>query len=190
MNAPVQRPMHLDDAGVDESRPLDLAGHHEIEQFYSREARLHNRRLARQWLENMVDADVHYWLPIVEDRFSKDARPAPTPDDPAVFNDWHKDLSNRIDRLETGLVWMEDPPARVRYFIANVEAFATADPAVTAVYCNVHIYRNRRQRDETHHYYGREDLLRRGADGALRLYRRKIVLDQRVVLDKNLYLFL
>jgi 3-phenylpropionate/cinnamic acid dioxygenase small subunit len=188
MNAP--QTMHLRDAGPDEARSVDLALHHEVEQFYFREARLHNQRLARQWLEQMVDPEIHYWLPILEDRYVKDARPAPTPDDPAIYNDDYAALGHRIERLETGLVWMEDPPARVRYFVANVEAFHTDAPDVLGVYCNVHIYRNRRQRDETHHFYGREDLLRRGTDGGLRLYRRKIVLDQRVVLDKNLYLFL
>lgn len=189
MNAPASF-VHLRETAVDESRPVDLAVHHEIEQFYFREARLHNQRRAREWLDAMVDPDIHYWLPIVEDRFSKDPRPAPTPLDPAVYNDNHTDLVNRIERLETGLVWMEDPPGRVRYLVSNVEAFHTDQPDVFGVYCNVHIYRNRRQRDETHHFYGREDVLRRDSAGALRIYRRKIVLDQRVVLDKNLYLFM
>ena len=85
---------------------------------------------------------------------------------------------------------MEDPPSRVRFLVTNIEAYHTAEPDLIGTFCNVHVYRNRRQRDETHHFYGREDLLRRGADGQLRLLRRKIVLDQRVVLDKNLYLFL
>ncbi len=174
----------------DESRPADLALHHEVEQFYYREARLQNRRQARQWLETLVDADIHYWLPIVEDRFSRDTRPAPTPQDPAVYNDNYADLSHRIDRLETGLVWMEDPPGRARFLVSNIETYHTAESNLVGTYCNVHVYRSRRQRDETHHFYGREDLLRRDAAGQLRLFRRKIVLDQRVVLDKNLYLFL
>ncbi len=188
MNAPTTQA--FSPVQADESRPVDLALYHEVAQFYYREARLQNGRQPRQWLESMVDLDVHYWLPILEDRFARDQRPAPTPDEPAVYNDNYRDLDNRIARLETGLVWMEDPPSRVRFLVSNIEAYQTAQADLTATYCNVHVYRNRRQREESHHFYGREDVLRRGADGQLRLLRRKIVLDQRVVLDKNLYLFL
>jgi 3-phenylpropionate/cinnamic acid dioxygenase small subunit len=127
---------------------------------------------------------------VVEDRFAKDQRPPPSPDEPAIYNATYKDLENRIARLETGLVWMEDPPSRLRYLVSNIEAYHTAQPELIAAFCNVHVYRNRRQREESNHFYGREDVLRRGADGRLRLLRRKIVLDQRVVLDKNLYFFL
>lgn len=188
MNAPTLQ--SFSPVQPDETRPVDLALHHEVSQFYFREARLQNGRQPRQWLESMVDPDVHYWLPILEDRFAKDQRPAPTPDEPAVYNDSYQDLDNRIARLETGLVWMEDPPSRVRFLVSNIEAYHTADAGLIATYCNVHVYRSRRQREESNHYYGREDVLRRGADGRLRLLRRKITLDQRVVLDKNLYFFL
>lgn len=188
MNAPVK--LHLAQHGVDETRPLGLEQYYDVQRFYFREARLQNRRQARLWLESMVDSEVHYWLPVFEERYIKDPRPAPTIDDPAVYSDGYDDLHHRIERLETGLVWMEDPPGRLRFLVSNIEAYHTGDPAVIGVYCNVHVYRNRRQRDEYHHFYGREDLLRRDQSGALRLYRRKILLDQRVVLDKNLYLFL
>ena len=188
MNAPVTKP--FSPVQADESRPVDLALHHEVSRLYFREARLLNNRQPRVWLETMVDPDVHYWLPILEDRFSKDQRPAPTPDEPAVYNDNYQDLDHRIARLETGLVWMEDPPSRLRYLVSNVEAYHTADAQLIATFCSVHVYRNRRQREETNHFYGREDVLRRGADGRLRLLRRKVVLDQRVVLDKNLYFFM
>jgi len=188
MNAPLNQA--FSPVQADESRPVDVSLHHEVSQFYFREARLQNGRQPRLWLESMVDPDVHYWLPILEDRFAKDQRPAPTPDEPAVYNDSYQDLDNRIARLETGLVWMEDPPSRVRFLVTNIEAYQTTQDDLIVTYCNVHVYRNRRQREEANHFYGREDVLRRGPDGRLRLFRRKIVLDQRVVLDKNLYVFL
>lgn len=175
---------------ADESRPVDPALHHEVSQFYFREARVLGNRQPRVWLESMVDANIHYWLPIFEDRFAKDQRPQPTPNEPAVYNDNYKDLENRVARLETGLVWMEDPPSRLRVLVNNIEAYHTGRADLIATFCNVHIYRNRRQREETNHFYGREDVLRRAADGRLRLLRRKITLDQRVVLDKNLYFFM
>ena len=163
---------------------------HEIEQFYYREARLQNRSAHRQWLETMVDPEVHYWLPVFEVRFVKDKRPAPTPNDPAVYNDSYEDLDFRIRRMETGMVWMEDPPTRIRHMITNIEAYEGVVAGCYEVYSNVHVYRNRRQREETNVYAGREDVLRRDGDGRLRIYRRKLSLDQRVVLDKNLNFFM
>ena len=147
MNAPVTQP--FSPALADESRSVDIALHHEVSQFYFREARLLNNRQARVWLETLVDPDVRYWLPILEDRFAKDQRPAPSPDEPAIYNDDYKDLDNRITRLETGLVWMEDPPSRLRYLVSNIEAYHTADAQLIATFCNVHVYRNRRQREES-----------------------------------------
>jgi 3-phenylpropionate/cinnamic acid dioxygenase small subunit len=191
MNAPLflSAPKHLADYDVDEGTPVPLDRYYEVQRFYFREARLQNGRQARAWLQTMVDRDIHYWLPVWEERYLKDPRPQPGPADAAVYSDDYDDLDMRISRLETGLVWMEDPPARNRFLVSNIEAF-DLEEGLIGVYSNVHVYRNRRQRDEFNHFYGREDLLRRGADGQLRLFRRKIALDQRVVLDKNLYFFL
>lgn len=166
---------------------LELA--YEVEQFYYLEARLMNQRRHREWLETMIHPDIHYWLPIIENRFLNDKRPAPTPDDGGIFNDDYAALDQRVRRLETGLVWMEDPPSRLRHLITNVEVHHTDDPNRYEVFSNFHIYRNRRERDETNLIGGREDLLQR-EHGALKILKRKIILDMRVVLDKNLYLFM
>ncbi len=162
----------------------------EIQHFYYWEARLQHLGEHRAWLETLVDREVHYWMPVFEVRFRKDRRPGPTPDDPAIYNDGYDDLDHRIRRLESGMVWMEDPPTRIRFFVTNIEAFEADSPNCYQVFSNVHVYRNRRQREETITVGGREDVLRRAADGQLRIYRRKIVLDQRVVLDKNLNFFM
>lgn len=169
---------------------VTLEVQNEVEQFYFREARLQNKADHRQWLETMVDREVYYWLPVWEVRFRKDPRPGPSLKDPAIYNDTFEDLDIRIRRMETGMVWMEDPPARIRHMVTNIEAYHGALPGYYEVYSNVHVYRNRRQRDETNMYAGREDLLRRGEDGKLRLLRRKLDIDQRVVLDKNLNFFM
>ncbi len=166
---------------------LELA--YQVEQFYYQEARLMNQRQPRQWLENMVHPDVHYWMPINENRFLKDKRPEPTPDDGGIFNDSYGDLDDRIKRLETGMVWMEDPPTRIRHLISNVQVYHTEQEDRLDVYSNFHVYRNRRQRDESNLIGGREDVLMREGDG-FKLLKRRINLDMRVVLDKNLYVFI
>lgn len=161
---------------------------HEIEHFYYREARLFGNKDYREWLENMVDKGVHYWLPIFEERLRADRKPAPQ-FPPFVYDDNYTDLDERIKRLETNLVWMEDPPTRIRHLVTNIEAYCTPDADEFESYSNFLVCRNRREREETILVGGREDLLAgRGSD--LRLLRRKIIISQRVVMDTNLYFFM
>lgn len=162
---------------------------YQVEQFYYRESRLMAQREHRRWWETMVHPDIHYWMPINEVRFLKDKRPDPTPDDGGIFNDTYTDLDDRIKRLETGMVWMEDPPSRIRHLISNVEVYHTDDDSKLSVYSNFHVYRNRRQRDEANLIGGREDVLIRDGE-EFKILKRKISLDMRVVLDKNLYVFI
>jgi len=162
---------------------------YQVEQFYYRESRLMAQRQHRQWLESMVHPDIHYWMPITENRFVKDKRPEPTPADGGIFNDGYADLDDRIKRLETGMVWMEDPPSRIRHLITNVEVYHDDREDHLVVYSNFHVYRNRRQRDETNLIGGREDVLLMEGDD-FKIIKRQINLDMRVVLDKNLYVFI
>jgi 3-phenylpropionate/cinnamic acid dioxygenase small subunit len=161
---------------------------HQIEQHYYTEARLLQSGQYREWLENLVALDIHYWMPVFEQRFRKDKRPAPTPNDAAIYNDDYAMLKMRVDRLYTGQVWMEDPPSRIRYNISNVEAYHAETPDELKVYSNITIQRHRRQTEHATHTGGREDLLRQHGT-SFKLARRKIDLDARVVQDKNLYFF-
>ena len=161
---------------------------HDIEQHYYREARLLQDGRYQDWIETCVAEDIHYWLPVLEERLRRDKRSAPSPDEAAIFNDDYAMLKMRVDRLDTGQVWMEDPPSRIRYLITNVEAYESATPNEFDVYSNFAIHRHRRQNEHYVHVGGREDHLRR-IDGAFVLVRRKITLDARVVQDKNLYFF-
>ena len=161
---------------------------HEIEQFYYREARLFSEKRYREWLKDMVDEEIHYGLPVFEDRYHADRRPQ-TEFPMMVYDDDYADLDERIRRLETNLVWIEDPPSRVRHLITNVEAYETDDPNQYETYSNFLVCRNRAEREETMLVGGRKDRLRRRGT-QLKLYRRTILVPQRVVLDTNLYYFM
>lgn len=162
---------------------------HAITQHYYTEARWLQEHRYREWLAQMVARDIHYWMPVFEERFSRDKRPAPTPDDAAYYNDTYADLHGRVERLYTGMVWMEDPPSRIRYMISNVEAFTTGNSDEFTTYCNILVVRHRRQMEAYQHALGREDTLRL-SDGKFQVARRKITVDARVVQDKNLYFFI
>lgn len=168
--------------------PVSQALHHDISQHYYREVRMFQDRQHREWLAELVAPDIHYWMPVYEQRFVRDRRPPPTPNDAAIYNDDYDELKQRVERLYTGQVWMEDPPSNIRYLITNVEAYHTDKPEEFQCYANICVHRHRRQREGTTHFLGREDLLRR-TDNGFQVARRKINLDVRVVQDKNLYFF-
>lgn len=161
--------------------------HFAIEAHYRAEVRLWQTGQYREWLKEMVAEDIHYWMPIYEQRFIRDRRPDPTPDDAAIYNDDYGELNQRVERLYTGTVWMEDPPSKIRYFVSNTEAFDMGNGEFD-VYSNLLVYRNRRQLETSVHTMGREDKLRRVGDG-FQVFRRKLLLDARVTQDKNLYFF-
>jgi 3-phenylpropionate/cinnamic acid dioxygenase small subunit len=178
------------DAPVDVGQDFVLSDqnmHFRVGAHYSAEARLLQQRQFREWLTEMVAPDIHYWMPVLELRMSRDRRPQPSIDDAAIFNDRYEDLRQRIERLYTGLVWMEDPPSRIRYFISNIQVFE-AGSGELKVFSNVLVIRNRRQTEMTQHSIGREDLLRIDGD-RFWLVSRRLELDARVTQDKNLYFF-
>jgi 3-phenylpropionate/cinnamic acid dioxygenase small subunit len=90
--------------------------------------------------------------------------------------------------MYTGTVWMEDPSSDIKYLLTNIEAFHTEQDDLFKVYTNVAYIRHRQQLERSEHIGAREDLLRKVGD-KFQLVRRKIVLDARVTIDKNLYFF-
>lgn len=160
----------------------------QVQMHYHREFRCLQEEAYEFWLENFVAKDIHYWMPVIEVRMRKDKRPEPGLDDVSIFDEGYGDLQQRIDRLATGTVWMEDPASRIRYFLTNLEVYKTDDANEFRTYSNLLVVRNRRQLEMTQHSIGREDLIRREGDG-FKVFRRKLLLDARVTQDKNLYFF-
>ena len=172
------------------TEPRKIVGmelHHAIVTHYAAEARMLQNQQYREWFDTVMAEDIHYWMPVFEQRFQRDRRPEPTPRDAAIYNDDYAELRQRVDRLLTGQVWMEDPPSRIRYFVTNVEAYEIATGEFE-VFSNVLVHRNRRQSEVYVHTLGREDKMRKTENG-FKVFRRKLTLDARVVQDKNLYFF-
>lgn len=173
-----------DAAGAPVSRDL----FHDIEQLLYREARCLDEERYRDWLE-MLTEDVHYWMPLNENRFRRDRRPELGEHDVAIYNERRRDLEMRIVRFESRMVWTEDPPNRTRHLITNVEANWIEPPSEVEALSNFTVYRNRRETDSAVLVGSRIDRLR-NVDGQWKICRRKIMLAQNVVLDKNLGVFL
>jgi|GEM_PF-359653 len=164
----------------------------EIERHLIREARLLDEERIRYWYENYLTEDIVYSMPINVSRYRREqTRPLPgTNPGAGAFMDNYELIGMRITRLETGLVWMEDPQNAIRRFLTNIDAEYLEDGSGDVIaYSNFTVYRNRRQRDQTITYGQKVDLLRK-VDGKWRCYNRTIHMDQRVILDKNVYFFL
>lgn len=167
------------------SKAVDCSLHYEISKFYFHEARLFNALDYRTWIDTMVHPEIHYWLPIFEERYRSDRRPQPELM-PAIYDDNLEDLDQRIRQLETHMSRRADPPFRIRHLITNVEAFHSDEPEEFDTLSNFLICRNRREHEQVILVGGREDKLVRKGD-AFRLIRRKVIIPQRVILDADLY---
>lgn len=171
---------------------------HEVEQFLYREARLLDERRFDEWLA-LLDADVHYWMAARGNRYPRSSRAInivdearyrdddlPAHDEIAIIDDDRKTLERRVARLATGYAWAEDPPSRTRHLITNIELDPTEDPNALRVHSNFLVYRTRAETEQDFYVGARSDVLRRVGDGTLRIARRRIVLDQNVILAKNI----
>lgn len=169
-------------------QPVDHITHFEVTQFLTREARALDEERYHEWLEKMITEDIIYQLPTEEVRYRRDKKVIGTAQTTYIYNDNHAVLSMRVARFDTGFLWAEDPPIRIRRYITNVDAEWSGTDNEVDVCSNFIVYRSRGQRDDSTMYGRRMDKLRK-VDGCWRLAQRVITIDQRVVLDKNIHCF-
>ena len=168
----------------------------EIEQFLYREARLLDDRKFHEWLELLTD-DVRYWMPVRANRYPANSKAISILDgsryedgelskegELAILDEDKDSLTRRVDRLDSGMAWAEDPPSRTRHFVSNIEVEPGGRDSELRVYSNFIMYRTRGETEQDFYVGSREDVLRR-EDGQLKVAYRKIVLDQTVILAKN-----
>jgi 3-phenylpropionate/cinnamic acid dioxygenase small subunit len=165
----------------------------EVEQFLYREAELLDERRYEEWLALFTD-DARYWMPMRRNvphdegarEFTREGL------DVNWFDEGRDTLGRRVKQLLTGIHWAEEPPSRICHMVSNVQVLSArpAGPAPTeiAVKSRFLVYRNRVETETDILVGKREDLLRR-AEGGLMIARRKITLDQSVLLAKNLTFF-
>tara|TARA_A100001391_G_scaffold119260_1_gene81173 strand:- start:19082 stop:19699 length:618 start_codon:yes stop_codon:yes gene_type:complete len=170
-----------------DGEPVSDELHRAIERFYFREARLLDEERYDEWYELLAD-DLFYWLPLRQNLFRRDKRGEIDPSNMAMFDERKADIAVRLGRINSRLVWTEDPPTRHVYQISNVEAFPTAIDGEYEVHSTFVQYRNRSEHDEATLVGRRRDVVRAKDDG-FELVRRLILLPQSVLLTKNLTVF-
>ena len=165
----------------------------EVEQFLFAEAELLDERQYEEWLA-LLDDDIRYWMPMrrnvkfgeLEREFTREGM------DINWFDEGKDTLTRRVNQILTGVHWAEEPLSRICHIVSNVQLLdaqpSLADPAEVSVKCRFIIYRNRIETETDFLVGKREELLRKTDDG-WKIARRKIVLDQNVLLAKNLTFF-
>ena len=172
----------------------------EVEQFLYREARLLDDRRFRDWLTLFTD-DVRYWMASRTNRYPKSSKAIAIldpdryieddigrEDELAILDESKETLTGRVDRLDTGMAWAEDPPSRTRHMISNIEVEMGEAETEIRVYSNFIVYRSRAETEQDFYVGARRDVLRR-VDGEWKIAHRKLILDQNVLLAKNVSIF-
>jgi 3-phenylpropionate/cinnamic acid dioxygenase small subunit len=162
----------------------------DIEAFLYHEAELLDERRYEAWLDLFTD-DAHYFMPmrrnVPHDEPGREFTRAGA--DVNWFDEGKDTLTRRVKQILTGLHWAEEPPSRICHMVSNVQVAATDSTAgEVLVKSRFLIYRNRVETETDFLVGKREDVLRR-VDGDWKIARRKIVLDQNVLLAKNLTVF-
>ena len=165
----------------------------EIANFLYTEGELLDERRHDEWLALLAD-DIRYWMPMRRNvkygdttrEFTREA------EDINWFDEGKETLVRRVRQIQTGIHWAEEPQSRITHMISNVQLLHVAPDAATAREVTAKsrflIYRNRVETETDLLVGKREDTLRRTGDGWL-IARRKIILDQNVLMTKNLTFF-
>jgi len=174
--------------------------HLEIEQFLYRESRLLDEHRFRDWLELLAD-DIRYVMPLRWTRYTKATkavalageradmeRDSSNENEMAYYDESKETLRMRIERIETGMAWAEEPPSRTRRIVTNIEVRPAVQKSELEVYSNLLLFRSRLENEEDIVVGQRQDTLR-PASGSWQVARRKIVLAHNVLNTKNLSMF-
>ena len=165
----------------------------EIQDFLFREAELLDERNFEEWLDLLAD-DIRYWMPMrrnvkaneLDREFTREGQ------DVNWFDEGKETLERRVRQILTGVHWAEEPLSRICHFVTNVQLLraepSITDPIEVSVKCRFLIYRNRVQTETDFLIGKREDTLRK-VNEEWKIAHRKIILDQNVLLAKNLTFF-
>jgi 3-phenylpropionate/cinnamic acid dioxygenase small subunit len=193
MNAPVQDK----EVPANVSLPRSEAYYRlkaDVEDFYYREADLLDERRFRDWLELLAD-DITYFMPIRRNvKFGQQAARENTRHGEGIswFDEDKWTLTKRVEQILTGVHYAEEPLSRITHMVSNVQ-IRGARPEIDAareldVTSRFLVYQNRVEY-ETYIFVGRRNDTLRLTDGGWKIARREILLEQNILLAKNLTTF-
>src|ERR1700677_254410 len=163
----------------------------EIEEFLYQEADLLDGRKFREWLDLLAE-DLVYFMPIRRNvKFGEQDERENTRQGEGIswFDEDKWTVTKRVEQILTGVHYAEEPLSRVTHMVSNVrllEVSPSAEDATEVVVgCRFLVYQNRVEY-ETNTFVGRRiDKLRRHGESWL-IVRRELILEQNVLMAKNL----
>lgn len=166
----------------------------EIEEFLYDEAELLDTRQFDAWLATLEE-DLTYFMPMMSNvkagehdereftRFEKDI---------SWFNEGKWTLTKRVEQIQTGVHWAEEPLSRLNRLVSNVQVTGQRinqqGQKEVQARSRLILYQNRTEYEQYFFSTRRYDVLRQ-VEGEWKLARREIQLLQSVLLAKNLTMF-
>src|ERR1700754_4761930 len=166
----------------------------DIEDFYYHEADLLDDRRFRDWLDILTD-DISYFMPIRRNvKFGQHASRENTKLGEGIswFDEDKWTLTKRVEQILTGVHYAEEPLSRITHMVSNVQ-IKGARPDIgnvgeLDVTSRFLVYQNRVQY-ETYIFFGRRNDTLRLTEKGWKIARREILLEQNILLAKNLTTF-
>jgi len=166
----------------------------DIEDFLNEEADLLDQRRFTEWLDLLAE-DLVYFMPIRRNvKFGQHAERENTKQGEGIswFDEDKWTLTKRVEQILTGVHYAEEPLSRVTHMISNVRLLdispSVEEASEVSVGCRFLVYQNRIEY-ENHTFIGRRtDRLRR-VGSSWQIARRELILEQNVLLAKNLSVF-
>ncbi|MCA6122150.1 3-phenylpropionate/cinnamic acid dioxygenase subunit beta [Bradyrhizobium sp. WSM 1704] len=166
----------------------------DVEDFYYHEADLLDDRRFRDWLDLLTE-DISYFMPIRRNvKFGQQAARENTKRGEGIswFDEDKWTLTKRVEQILTGVHYAEEPLSRITHMVSNVQ-IKGARPEVGAAReldatSRFLVYQNRVEY-ETYIFVGRRNDTLRLTDTGWKIARREILLEQNILLAKNLTTF-
>ncbi|WWP77406.1 3-phenylpropionate/cinnamic acid dioxygenase subunit beta [Bradyrhizobium sp. 26S5] len=166
----------------------------DVEDFYYHEADLLDDRRFRDWLELLTE-DISYFMPIRRNvKFGQQAARENTRRGEGIswFDEDKWTLTKRVEQILTGVHYAEEPLSRITHMVSNVQIKGARPDIDTARELDVTsrflVYQNRVEY-ETYIFVGRRNDTLRLTDHGWKIARREILLEQNILLAKNLTTF-
>ena len=166
----------------------------DIEDFYYQEADLLDERRFRDWLNIFAD-DISYFMPIRRNvKFGQHASRENTKSGEGIswFDEDKWTLTKRVEQILTGVHYAEEPLSRISHMVSNVQIKAVRPdlerPDEIDVTSRFLVYQNRVEY-ETYTFVGRRNDTLRATQIGWKVAKREILLEQNILLAKNLTMF-
>ena len=166
----------------------------EIADFLYSEADLLDTRRFKEWLDLLAE-DLIYFMPVRRNvKFGQHAERENTKQGEGIswFDEDKWTLGKRVEQVLTGVHYAEEPLSRVTHMVSNVRLLdvrpSVDEPREVTVGCRFLVYQNRVEYENFTFIGRRTDDLRR-VGTSWQIARRELILEQNVLMAKNLSIF-